>query len=79
MLGAATLLTPLLAALATAIAGKMTFLIAHRLTTVQLATRVLVVEGGRVVEDGDPAALLRRGGAFARLHLAHRPSPELAS
>ena len=69
----------LLAALATAIAGRTTFLIAHRLTTVQLATRVLVVEGGRVVEDGDPAALLRREGAFARLHLAHQASPELAS
>jgi ABC-2 type transport system ATP-binding protein len=61
----------LLSALATAIAGKTAFLIAHRLTTLQLATRVLVIEDGRVVEDGEPAVLLRRGGAFARLHVTH--------
>jgi len=69
----------LLATLATAIAGKTTFLVAHRLTTVELATRVLVLDGGRVVEDGPPDELIRGGGAFSRLHLAHRGSPELAS
>jgi ABC-type multidrug transport system fused ATPase/permease subunit len=67
----------LLAALATAVAGKTTFLIAHRLTTLQLATRVLVVEGGRIVEDGVPAVLLRRGGPFARLHVAQGTSADL--
>jgi ATP-binding cassette, subfamily B, bacterial len=69
----------LLSALATAVAGKTTFLIAHRMSTLQLATRVLVIEDGQVIEDGDPAVLLRRGGAFARLHLAHRPSPDAPS
>jgi ABC-type multidrug transport system fused ATPase/permease subunit len=59
----------LLAALAGAIAGKTTFLVAHRLTTVELATRVLVLENGQIVEDGDPRELLRRGGSFARLHM----------
>jgi subfamily B ATP-binding cassette protein MsbA len=62
----------LLAALETVIAGKTTFLIAHRLTTVELATRVLVLENGRIVEDGDPRELLRRGGSFARLHQPQR-------
>jgi subfamily B ATP-binding cassette protein MsbA len=69
----------LLATLATAIAGKTTFLVAHRLTTVQLATRVIVLDGGEIVEDGDPGQLMRRDGRFARLHLAQRGSPELAS
>jgi ABC-type multidrug transport system fused ATPase/permease subunit len=72
----------LLDALGSAIAGKTTFLIAHRLTTVELATRVLVLENGRIVEDGDPRELLRRGGAFTRLHMSRRTrsdgSPTLA-
>jgi subfamily B ATP-binding cassette protein MsbA len=65
----------LLSALATAIAGKTTFLIAHRMTTVELATRVLVLEDGRIVEDGAPRELLRRDGPFARLHLEQRIAP----
>jgi ABC-type multidrug transport system fused ATPase/permease subunit len=69
----------LLATLATAIAGKTTFLVAHRLTTVELATRVLVLESGRIIEDGDPDQLLRAGGPFSRLHLAHRGTSGLAS
>jgi ATP-binding cassette, subfamily B, bacterial len=69
----------LLATLSRAIAGKTTFLVAHRLTTVELATRVLVLEAGRIVEDGPRAELLHRGGAFSQLHLAHRSKPELAS
>jgi ABC-type multidrug transport system fused ATPase/permease subunit len=59
----------LMAALGAVIAGKTTFLIAHRPSTLELATRVVVIEGGRVVEDGPPAQLLRRRGPFAQLHL----------
>ena len=41
--------------------------IAHRLTTVERADRILVVSGGRIVEEGPPAHLLASGGHFARL------------
>lgn len=41
--------------------------IAHRLTTVEQADRVLVVDSGRIVEEGAPAELLRRGGHYAAL------------
>jgi ABC-type multidrug transport system fused ATPase/permease subunit len=45
-------------------------IIAHRLSTVQIADRVLVVEGGEVVEDGPPAALVRSGGRYHKLQRA---------
>jgi ABC-type multidrug transport system fused ATPase/permease subunit len=44
------------------------FVIAHRLSTIQPADRILVLDGGRLVEEGTHAALLLRGGAYARLH-----------
>ncbi|WP_437895297.1 ABC transporter ATP-binding protein [Sorangium sp. So ce124] len=57
--------------------GRTTLLIAHRLSTTTRADRVVVIDGGRVVEQGPPAALLRRGGAYRRmmdLWRAHEPS-----
>ena len=47
--------------------GRTTLIIAHRLSTVEGADRVLVLDRGRVVEGGAPAALLAAGGAYARL------------
>lgn len=47
--------------------GRTAVVIAHRLSTVVGADRVVVVDGGQVVEDGPHAALLARGGAYARL------------
>lgn len=41
--------------------------IAHRLSTIRNADRVVVIEGGRIVEDGPYDELLALGGAFARL------------
>ena len=41
--------------------------IAHRLTTVERADRVVVVADGRIVEEGSPEELLNSGGHFARL------------
>ena len=50
------------------LADRTAVVVAHRLSTVMTADRVLVVEGGRVVEDGSPAQLVAGGGRFARLH-----------
>ena len=48
--------------------GRTTLVIAHRLATIRRADRILVLEDGRIVEDGDHASLLRLDGVFARLH-----------
>lgn len=50
------------------LAGRTAIVIAHRLTTVADADRVVVVHRGRVAEEGTHAALLARGGLYARLH-----------
>lgn len=47
--------------------GRTTLVIAHRLATIQKADRILVFEGGRIVEEGPHAALVRGGGLYARL------------
>lgn len=54
-------------ALATLLRGRTAVIIAHRLSTVDIADRVLVLDGGRVLEDGAPGELRRRGGVFARM------------
>ena len=54
--------------------NRTALIIAHRLSTVEIADRVLVVHDGRVVEDGSPAELIASGGRFAELHGAWRSS-----
>jgi len=49
------------------LAGRTTLTIAHRLSTVQAADRILVLHGGRVHEEGTHTELVRRGGLYARL------------
>jgi ATP-binding cassette, subfamily B, bacterial MsbA len=48
--------------------GRTTLIVAHRLSTIEHADRVVVMERGRIVEQGTPATLLASGGAYARLH-----------
>ncbi|QNM96934.1 ABC transporter ATP-binding protein [Chitinimonas koreensis] len=47
--------------------GKTVVAIAHRLSTIAAMDRLIVMDGGRIVEEGDHAALLARGGLYARL------------
>lgn len=55
-------------ALRTILADRTAIIIAHRLSTVEIADRVLVLEHGRIIEDGHPDELIDRGGEYATLH-----------
>jgi ABC-type multidrug transport system fused ATPase/permease subunit len=55
-------------ALRTLLADRTAIIIAHRLTTVEIADRVIVVDDGRVVEDGHPSDLIGGTGRYAALH-----------
>ena len=57
-------------ALRTVLADRTALIIAHRLSTVAIADRVLVLENGRIVEDGNPDSLISSGGRYATLHRA---------
>jgi ATP-binding cassette, subfamily B, bacterial len=61
-------------ALRTVLADRTALIIAHRLSTVLIADRVLVVDAGRITEDGSPEDLIADTGAFADLHQAWRNS-----
>lgn len=61
-------------AMHTVLRGRTAVVIAHRLSTVEIADRVLVMARGRVVEDGPPATLIADRGRFAALHQAWQDS-----
>ncbi|WP_306330215.1 ABC transporter ATP-binding protein [Streptomyces venezuelae] len=61
-------------AMDTVLAGRTAVVIAHRLSTVEVADRVLVMESGRIVEDGAPSELVTGEGRYAGLHRAWRES-----
>ncbi|PZS16171.1 MAG: ABC transporter [Pseudonocardiales bacterium] len=62
-------------ALHTVLAQRTALIIAHRLSTVEIADRVLVLADGRIIEDGTPEALIASGaGQFAALHESWRDS-----
>ncbi|ANI78267.1 ABC transporter transmembrane domain-containing protein [Sphingobium sp. EP60837] len=63
-------------ALARLMKGRTTVVIAHRLATVRAADRIIVLDAGRVVEQGDHAALMAKKGLYARLaNLQFQDSP----
>lgn len=61
-------------AMTTVLRGRTAVVIAHRLSTVEIADRVLVMEHGRIVEDGRPDRLIAGSGRFSELHKAWRDS-----
>ena len=60
--------------LKTLLAGRTAVIIAHRLSTVSIADRVLVLEHGQIIEDGKPAELISGSGKFSKMHKAWRDS-----
>ncbi|WP_209424878.1 ABC transporter ATP-binding protein [Pararhodobacter sp. SW119] len=56
--------------------GRTTLVIAHRLTTVRRADKIVVMERGVAIEEGDHATLIARSGAYARLHALQFSGPE---
>ena len=52
--------------------GRISFVIAHRLSTIRNATRIVVIDGGRIVETGDHATLLAADGHYAELYRQQR-------
>jgi subfamily B ATP-binding cassette protein HlyB/CyaB len=49
-------------------AGRTVFIIAHRLSAVRHADRIITIEGGRLVEDGTHDELIGKAGRYAKLH-----------
>lgn len=55
--------------------NRTTFVIAHRLSTIEKADRILVVDQGQIIEDGDHQTLIARGGLYAQLHGMQQDTP----
>ena len=67
------------AALDALMQGRTTVVIAHRLSTIEHADRIVVLDQGHIVEEGTHAALLTRGGVYAKLHRIQFATAPLAA
>ncbi|MGB2822114.1 MAG: ABC transporter ATP-binding protein [Phycisphaerae bacterium] len=56
------------AGIGTILEGRISFVIAHRLSTIRSADRILVIDGGRIIESGDHRELIRRKGRYYELY-----------
>ncbi len=65
-------------ALAMILADTTSILIAHRLSTVKAANRIIVLEDGKIIEEGDHEGLLKRGGNYASLYTTYFRHQSLA-
>jgi ATP-binding cassette subfamily B multidrug efflux pump len=63
--------------LETLLAGRTSFIIAHRLSTIQNATRILVIDKGRIIEDGSHKELMSRKSYYWELHQSQHKSLEV--
>lgn len=59
-------------ALVNLVKGRTTFMVAHRLSTVKIANRIIVLDKGNIVESGSPSELISKGGLFARYYNLQR-------
>jgi ABC-type multidrug transport system fused ATPase/permease subunit len=59
------------------IKGKTVFIVTQRLSTLKLSERIIVVENGKVVEDGPHEELMKKGGVYARLYMSQYASQEV--
>ncbi len=62
-------------ALDTLMRGRTTIVIAHRLATIRAADRILVIDGGRIVESGTHESLLAYGALYASSRACNSPTP----
>ena len=52
------------------LSGRTSFVIAHRLSTIQNADRIFVIDKGGILEQGSPAELMEKKGAYYKLYMA---------